>query len=91
MVDVVETIICNANEPTVQELLRNLCNDTDLRKQLGVDLRADDLLAGYESLENLNVNSLKPKIINRLQSLQERCHETFKKIECKNSNGKLER
>ncbi len=82
MVDAVEIIIANTEEVTVQDLLGKLCKDADLRKELGIGLQAQDLLAGHESLDKLNVESLKSKIIKRLKPLKGRCQEHFSNIKC---------
>ncbi len=87
MVDAVEIIIANTEEVTVQDLLGKLCKDADLRKEVGIDLQVQDLLAGHESLDELNVYSLKSKIIKRLKPLKGRCQDHFSNMKSERAMG----
>ena len=56
--------------------------DGELKRELGVSLEANDLLAGYESLEQLSLENLKRQFRNGLKDLESRLHSSFENIQC---------
>ena len=82
LISVVETVAAYVSEKDVRKWVDSVCNDMTLRRELGVDLGANDLLVGYDSLQELNVENFKLNIKKRLQELKRKALKSYEKIEC---------
>ena len=82
LISVVETVAGPISEKDVREWLVSFSNDTTLRRELGADLGVDDLLVGYDSLQELNVENFKLNIKKGLQKLNRKFLKSYEKILC---------
>ncbi len=70
------------NESSIHEWVSAFCKDEKLRSELGVRLEPSYLLAGYDSLHELNIERLKGQIRTGLKNLMDKLHDSFNGIEC---------
>jgi hypothetical protein len=82
LVSVVENKLDFPHQTSVQQFVRTLSNDSDLKIELGVNLNAEDLLAGYESLKDMSLENFKGYIRSGLEALKDKIHSSFGGIQC---------
>ena len=66
----------------LQKWLLIFCKDSELISELGLNLKVDDVLQGYDSVQDLNLNNLKKNIMQQLHDLEETTLKSFETITC---------
>ena len=66
----------------LQKWLLIFCKDSELISELGLNLKVDDVLQGYDSVQDLNLNNLKKNIMQQLHDLEEKTLKSFEIITC---------
>ena len=87
LVQVVESQVTACNENDVSKWFSVLCNDKQIRRELGVAMKPGDLLSGYESLNKLNFKKFKLQVKANLQNLKDELLASFDSIRCGQEMG----
>ena len=82
LVQVVKSQVTACSEKDVSKWFSALCEDTKIRRELGVTMKPADLLSGYESLNELNFKKFKLQVTASLQSLEDELLASFDNIKC---------
>ena len=77
LIRIIENKVKFLHKTDVYQWVTAFSEDTDLKRELGFRLEADELLTGYESLDELNLENLKCQIENGLTELKDRLHSSF--------------
>ena len=77
LIGVVENKVCEINETDVNEWLSVFCESPKLQTELGVKLKAIDLLSDQESIQQLNLENFKHQIRVGLEDLKQKLHTSL--------------
>ena len=72
----------NMENNDLQEWLLIFCKDSELISELGLNLKVDDVLKGYDYVQDLNLNNLKKNIMQLLHDLERKTLKSFENITC---------
>ena len=70
----------NMDDNDLREWLLIFCKDSELISELGLNLKVDDVLEGYDYVQDLNLKNLKQNIMQQLHDLEEKTLKSLKKI-----------
>ena len=82
LVQLVKGKVAYMNESNINKWLSAFCGDTNIRDELGVVLKVDELLKGYKALHELNLQNFKHEIHAGLNELEKKLQASFDFIEC---------
>ena len=83
LVELIEGKVDDVKETNVKEWLTVFCEDEELEEELGIKLVVDDLLEGYNSKYELNLDFFSQRVRDGLHKLMQNLHQTFENIDCK--------
>ena len=88
IIHLIEKIITESqvSETNFSTWLEALCDNVEIRRELGFKLNATDIINEYDykSIQEISLESVKHQIRQGLAKLRENLHASFDKIECRN-------
>ena len=84
LVGIIKDAIYKAKKDDIDmpKWLQLFCRDHNFPSELGIKLKARDILVGYESLQHQNLNNLIEKLSQHLKDLEIRMIKVFDKVKC---------
>ena len=83
LISVVETVVTEVNKKAIQEWLATFSANQKLISELGyINVDTDNLLLGFDSLSELNLENFKLQIRTGLQELKKNLHSSYNNIKC---------
>ena len=82
LVGVVQGKVTDLNEKDARKWLSAFSSDTKIREELGVALKVDELLEGYDDLNELNLENFKSGIRSELNDLKKKLQKSFDTVKC---------
>ena len=82
LLGVVQGKVSNVNETDARKWLSAFSGDTKIREELGVPFKVDELLEGYDDLNELNLGNFKRKICDGLNDLKKKLQASFDTVQC---------
>ncbi len=85
LIHVICTIVHSLNVTDIKKFIIQFNNA--VRKEIGEIIKPEVILAGYGSLEKINIENLKGKIKTELENLEVKLHKSFSTISCEKEMG----
>ena len=83
LIGVVQAKVDDLNESDAHKWLSAFSSDIKIREELGVALKAEELLEGYDDLQELNLENIKKNICGGLNDLKMKLEASFDTIKYK--------
>ena len=83
LLQLIEEKVFRVESHNIWEWLLQFCKDEQFEEELGVKLRAADLLEGYDSKHELNLDNFRDTVKAGLRKLMDKLNKTFENIVCR--------